>query len=197
MPDALVAVLVIVAGYLLGSVPTAYLASRRHGVDVRTLGTGVAGANNVFRHVSKRAGVLVAAVDVAKGAIPVVLARVMDAGPWLMFGAGAAALVGHWWPVFSGFRGGKGAAAGVGAVAAVLPMPTLIAAPFALIALLWTHRPTPAVAALMGAAIVAALLLHTPLWEVVAAAGLSVMVLIRTLTWRNPHQSALDPKENG
>jgi glycerol-3-phosphate acyltransferase PlsY len=194
VPDALAAVLVIAAGYLLGSVPTAYLAGRRRGLDVRTVDTGIAGASNVFRHVSRRAGVVVGALDIAKGAAAVVLARALDPGPWLVFGAGAAAIVGHWWPVFGGFHGGIGAAAGVGTVAAVLPLPLLLAVPFGVVALLWARKPTPAVSTLLAVAVLAAVLLDTPPWRVTVAAGLSLMVLVRALTWRNPRRSESDPE---
>lgn len=183
----MLAAVVVVVSYLLGSIPTAYLAGRLRGVDVRVVDTGIAGASNVFRHVSRRAGVLVAVVDIAKGAAAVVLARVVDLGPWVVFAAGAAAIIGHWWPVFAGFHGGIGAAAGIGAVAAVLPVPILVGVPFALIALLRTHKPSPAAATLLVVAVVAAWLLDTPPWQVAVAAALSVLVLVRALTWHAPH----------
>jgi glycerol-3-phosphate acyltransferase PlsY len=194
VPDALVAVSVTAAGYLLGSTPTAYLAGRRRGLDVRTVDTGIAGASNVFRHVSRRAGVVVGLLDIVKGAAAVALARAVDLGPWLVFGAGAAAIVGHWWPLFGGLHGGVGAAAGIGAVATVLPVATLIAVPFGLVALLWTRKPTPAASTLLAVAVVVAVLLDTPVWQVAVAAGLSVMVLVRAVTWRTPRRPASDPE---
>lgn len=192
MPGGLVAALVVIAGYLLGSLPAAYLAGRRRGLDVRAVDTGIAGAANVFRHVSRRAGVLVAVVDIAKGAAAVVLARVVDLGPWVVFAAGAAAIMGHWWPVFAGFRGGIGAATVVGTVAGVLPVPMLLGAPFALVALLWSRQPSPAVGALLVVALVAAPLLDTPAWQGGVAAGFSALVLARMLTWRAPRRPNAD-----
>jgi glycerol-3-phosphate acyltransferase PlsY len=197
VPDTLVAVLVTVAGYLLGSIPTAYLAGRRRGMDVRAVDTGIAGASNVFRHVSRRAGVVVAVLDIAKGAAAVVLARALDLGPWVVFAAGAAAIIGHWWPVFGGFHGGIGAAAGIGAVAAVLPVPILIGVPFALVALLWARKPSPAASTLLVIAVAAAVLLHTPVWQAAVAAGLSVMVLVRALTWHAPRRPVSGPERAG
>lgn len=117
----------IVIGYLLGSIPTAYLIGRmRKGVDVRQVGVGNMGAANVFREIGRREGIIVWAVDVAKGAGAILIAQALQVTqPWVL-GAGAAALLGHSFPVYIGFRGGKGAATTMGIFLALAPAPILI-----------------------------------------------------------------------
>lgn len=103
-------------GYLIGSVPFAFLVAwRRGGIDIRRQGSGNVGAANVQRTVGSRAAAVAALLDVAKGAVPVLLARSTgyDAAACAMAGAGA--VVGHVYPVWLSFRGGKGVATTFGA----------------------------------------------------------------------------------
>jgi glycerol-3-phosphate acyltransferase PlsY len=115
------AALAIVLAYLLGSLPTGYLAGRMRGVDIRTLGSKNVGATNVFRTLGKGIGIAVMAVDIAKGAAAVLLAGAIAGEPWTILAA-AAAMAGHVWPVWLGFKGGKGVATGAGAAAALTPI---------------------------------------------------------------------------
>ena len=146
-------------GYLVGSLPTAYLAVRRaarRGLDIRELGDGNAGAGNVGRLYGRRWGVAVGVIDIAKGAVPVFALNVLVnlissdapdpadaltelAGPGML--AGASAMAGHIWPVWLRFRGGRGAATALGVTAAVLTGPVLLMALPALV-ILWTSRST-------------------------------------------------------
>lgn len=115
------------AAYLLGSFPSAYLAGRLlRGIDIREHGSGNAGAANVLRILGPAAAAAVLLLDCLKGAAAVALAGGLagqTAGPAGLPGviAGACVMAGHLWPVFLGFRGGKGAATGAGALAALLP----------------------------------------------------------------------------
>lgn len=120
---------VLVAAYLVGSLPTAVIMSRLvAGVDVRDLGTGNAGAANVFREVDRRVGVFVAVVDILKGLLPVLIAdRVFDLGPTGAMIAAAGALWGHQYSVFLKFRGGAGLASAFGGVAGMMLGPTVVA----------------------------------------------------------------------
>ena len=97
----------IVVAYLLGSIPSGYLAGRLRGVDIRTVGSRNVGATNVFRTLGKGIGIGVMAADIAKGAAAVLVADAIAGQPWSIFAA-AAAIVGHVWPVWLRFRGGKG-----------------------------------------------------------------------------------------
>jgi len=119
-------ILLVAAGYLLGSLSFAVLLVRwKTGKDIRTEGSGNAGATNVLRAHGKGLGLAVALLDVAKGAAAVGLARLITANPRCAAAAGVAAVLGHIFPIFSGFRGGKGVATAVGAFLALSPLATL------------------------------------------------------------------------
>jgi glycerol-3-phosphate acyltransferase PlsY len=118
----------VLLGYLTGSVPFAFLLGRRAGVDVRFAGSGNVGAANVFRTAGRWRGVLVMALDVAKGITAVALAFVMSGSAALAAVTGAAAVVGHIYPVWLGFHGGKGVAVAAGVFTMLSPLATAIAA---------------------------------------------------------------------
>lgn len=113
-------VAVVVASYLLGAVPFGYLAGRLRGIDLRKHGSGNTGGTNAIRVLGARYGVPALMLDVAKGVAPVVLARHVD-GLGLAVLAGVAAMLGHTFPVFLGFGGGKGVATAAGVMLALVP----------------------------------------------------------------------------
>lgn len=112
----------LLAGYLLGSISFAQLLTRNKGVDLFTTGTGNPGAANVFRKVDKRLGIAVYVGDAVKGAAPVVIARIVTDNEMVWIATLAAAIIGHWYPVFNRFRGGAGLATGSGGVFALMPL---------------------------------------------------------------------------
>jgi hypothetical protein len=116
--------LVLAASYLLGSIPFSYLVARLRGVDVRTVGSGNVGATNVMRNVGKTAGLAAFALDAAKGAAAAVIAQRVGLGVGLAALAAVAAIFGHMYPVWLGFRGGKGVATGAGAFLPLAPLAT-------------------------------------------------------------------------
>jgi glycerol-3-phosphate acyltransferase PlsY len=127
--------LTVALGYLLGSVPTAYLAGRiLKGVDIRQIGDGNMGAANAYRQLGPRVGFMVGIVDAAKGALAVLIALAADAPQAIVLLAGAAAVFGHNWPIFLGFRGGRGESTTIGVLLAVLTVPMLIVAAPAILA---------------------------------------------------------------
>ena len=125
--------LVMVLSYLLGAIPTGALAGRLRGVDLRREGSGNLGATNALRVLGPRVGVPVLIVDVAKGALAVAfVARLPGAGDLLgpegvRLAAGLSAIAGHVWPLFAGFRGGKGVATACGVFLAMAPAATAAA----------------------------------------------------------------------
>ena len=121
MPTAPIAT-VIVVSYLIGSTPFALLLARRWGSDLRVVGSGNLGAANVMRASGVRAGVLVAVLDMAKGAASVWLAARVSDGAELPAAAGLAAMVGHVYPLWLRFRGGKGVATACGVFAMLTPL---------------------------------------------------------------------------
>ena len=115
--------LAIIVAYLIGSVPFAFLLSRRwNAADLRTVGSGNLGAANVLRASGVGAGVLVAVLDAAKGAASVALAMRMSPGPVVPAAAGFAAIVGHIYPVWLKFKGGKGVATACGVFSLLTPV---------------------------------------------------------------------------
>jgi acyl phosphate:glycerol-3-phosphate acyltransferase len=132
--------IVLIAGYLLGSIPFAYLLARRHrGIDLRRAGSGNVGAANVLRMTTKKIGVSAMALDVAKGVASVLVARQMDAGGTGPAVAGIAAVLGHIYPVWLGFRGGKGVATTCGVFLILAPQATAIATLVFLTLVWWTR----------------------------------------------------------
>jgi len=110
-----------VVSYLVGSLPFAFLLARRSGVDLRAVGSGNLGASNVFRTTSKTTGVVVALLDVIKGAAVVLIARRFEFDLSVQAVSGVAAVIGHVFPVWLRFRGGKGVATTCGAFAVLAP----------------------------------------------------------------------------
>jgi glycerol-3-phosphate acyltransferase PlsY len=121
------AFLLVLGGYLLGSVPFGLLLGWWRGVDVRERGSRNIGATNVLRVVGKAEAAATLVLDGLKGAAPVLAARVLGAGDVWAAAAGLSAVLGHCFPVFLRFRGGKGVATALGALLAALPAVGLVA----------------------------------------------------------------------
>ncbi len=122
----LVGLLSVVIGYLLGSLPTAYIiAKSRKGIDIREVGVRNMGGANVFREVGKWEGILTLVIDIGKGALSIFIAQLLGTSlPWVM-AAGFAAMLGHNYPVYLGFRGGKGIATVMGIFYVLSPLAML------------------------------------------------------------------------
>jgi glycerol-3-phosphate acyltransferase PlsY len=122
-------ILLVALAYLLGSTPTSYWVGRLfHGVDLRTVGSGNLGATNAYRALGARAAVPVMIVDVLKGWAPVALfPRLADAPFGWTLGYGAAAIFGHVFSFWVGFRGGKGVATSAGVFLGLAPWAVLVA----------------------------------------------------------------------
>ncbi|MDP8951823.1 MAG: glycerol-3-phosphate 1-O-acyltransferase PlsY [Actinomycetota bacterium] len=118
----MLSVLLLLGGYLLGSVPTGIIAGCAYGVDVRRSGSGNIGMANVLRTAGKGAAIITMVGDMLKGFVPVLLARFLTTNDWLVAAVALAAVVGHCWPVFLGFKGGKGVATGAGTSIALAPV---------------------------------------------------------------------------
>ena len=129
----------VLFGYLAGSVPFAFLLARRAGIDVRVAGSGNVGAANVLRTTGTWRAVAVMGLDVAKGAVAVLIVNLVTGGVWIAALAGAAAIVGHIYPVWLRFHGGKGVAVAAGVFSVLSPIATSIAAVLFLI-IVWLTR---------------------------------------------------------
>ncbi len=107
--------LLLFLGYLFGSFPSGYLAGRiAKGIDIRSLGSGSTGATNVLRHIGKRAAIAVFLIDVFKGILSILLAKYFLLNDSWQVAIGISALIGHIWPVWLNWKGGKAVATGLG-----------------------------------------------------------------------------------
>lgn len=117
-----------VIGYLLGSIPTGlWIGKWRGGGDIRASGSGRTGATNTFRALGLRWSVTVLLLDALKGALPILIVMAVWDSPTGEVVGGLAAVVGHQFPLFAGFRGGRGAATALGGMIAIMPMGALFA----------------------------------------------------------------------
>ncbi len=119
----------VALSYLAGGIPTGYLVVRRlMNIDIRKHGSGNPGTANVYRVAGAQAGAVTLLVDALKGFIPALIAhRLYPDQPWFVVLCGAAAIIGHDWTVFLGFKGGKGVATSAGVFAALTPQPMALA----------------------------------------------------------------------
>ncbi len=169
----------ILLGYLAGSVPFAFLLARRAGIDVRFAGSGNVGAANVMRTTGTRRAILVMSLDVAKGVLAVALALVVHAGVTLTALAAAAAVVGHIYPVWLRFHGGKGVAVAAGVFAVLTPIATALAAGLFLVIVWLTRYVSLGSIAASVALPPAAWITGEPIAVVLAAAGSGGLILFR------------------
>ena len=139
MPGPLAGIALVIASFLVGAIPWGYVAGKAsRGIDLRTVGSGGTGATNVLRTLGPRASALVAVLDILKGVLPVAFARAVGFdGAWVA-AAAVAAVAGHCWSPFIGFKGGKGVATGAGAAIALFPQVLLIVPVMALV--VWTTK---------------------------------------------------------
>jgi len=134
-------------GYIIGSLPTAFLAGRiLKGKDIRQIGDENAGAANAYRELGARTGILVFIIDAAKGAAVIFIAQAAHMTQVTVMLAGAAAIIGHNWPVFLGFRGGRGVSTTIGILLVLVTLPMLILALPTLIILTLRKNVTPSMA---------------------------------------------------
>ncbi len=139
-PSVVLGVVLVAFGYLLGSLPMGVLVARlTGGRDPRTVGSGRTGGTNALRAMGVRRALAVGLLDIAKGAVPVLVARYAGADELVQALAGVAAVVGAWRSLFLHFHGGRGVATGVGALLVISPLAILLAAPV-FFAVIWTTR---------------------------------------------------------
>ena len=169
-------IVMLVVGYLLGSIPFARLFTIRSGIDLFEVGTGNPGAANVFRKIDKRIGAAVFLADGLKGALPVFIANMMGAPQDLWIIAGSAAVIGHWYPIFNRFKGGAGLATGAGVVLGLMPLAGITGIVAGILMIAWVK--SSAHGALTGLIVI--LLLAIPFgyqWPAMVASSMLAAVL--------------------
>jgi glycerol-3-phosphate acyltransferase PlsY len=124
----LLSFITVAAGYLLGSISFSYLFGKWFkGIDIRNHGSGNAGATNTLRVLGKGPAIAVLILDALKGVLAVYIGRWIGLNEWVVVLSGLAAIIGHNWPIYFGFRGGKGIATTIGVMASLCFLPTLFA----------------------------------------------------------------------
>ena len=170
----------VILSYLLGSVSFGLLAANKHGVDLRAIGSGNIGATNVTRALGKKTGRVVMLLDAAKGFLPVALAQWVFNEDWpTIVGVGWAAAIGHCYPIWHRFSGGKGAATSAGVILGALPFIGLITAVMFLLTKKISHRAS--VASLLASTVAVALAfgLNGVSWPTYLTLGLLVLIVVR------------------
>ena len=130
--------LILILSYLIGAAPTGYIAGRIvAGVDIRKLGDENMGAANVYRELGRKVGIIVFFLDVFKGALVVFIAQSANLSQVFVLICGVAAVIGHNWPVYLKFRGGRGESTAIGILYILVPVPMLIMTLPSFIVLVW------------------------------------------------------------
>lgn len=136
-----IAVIIIIISYLIGSISFSYLVGKYFaGIDIRQHGSGNAGASNTLRILGNKAGFAVLFLDLLKGVFVILLARWFTSGePIILILAGISVILGHNWPIYFNFKGGKGVATTIGVVATMMFKPFIIAAILGILVIVFTR----------------------------------------------------------
>jgi glycerol-3-phosphate acyltransferase PlsY len=181
----LTAALLIISSYLVGAIPFGLVLSRSSGVDIRSSGSGNIGATNVTRLLGKKIGVLTLLFDIAKGFMPMYLASLLigdtPQGQLLVGICGAATVIGHMYPVYLGFKGGKGVATGLGVFLYLSPLSLLFSLGVFVVAVGLSGFVS--LGSLLASATIPVWLyaLSEPSWKIVLAAFISGMIWFKHL----------------
>ncbi len=181
--NPIVAVLLVAGSYLLGAAPWGVILGRVFAsTDIRKQGSGSTGTTNAYRVLGIKFSVAVLILDFVKGMIPVVVAGWLGANRWVIAAAGFAAVAGHCWSVFIGFKGGKGVATGGGAAFALIPWLGFVIIPMAIILLLTKYMSVASITVALLTAIGAILLSatdHAPTAYAIACVAIVAIIVYR------------------
>lgn len=174
-----VALVAIVVSYAIGTIPSAIVVARGKGVDITTFGSGNPGASNVARALGWKYGIIVFAVDAAKGALPVAAALGHRPTAYL---CGAAAILGHIFPVNRQFKGGKGIATGGGVLLALHPPVMLAAVAVWVVTMKATKKASLASIVIVPLVLALLAVLGNPAWEIFAFIGIGALIEVRHIS---------------
>ena len=190
---------IVVGAYLFGSVPTALIVVRlATGDDVRANGSRNVGATNALRLAGWKIGLLVTIVDFAKGVLPVLVMSIINPASRWLAAVMAAAVLGHCFSVWIGFKGGKGVATAFGAFVMLAPRPALVVVVLWLtILLLWQYA---ALSSTVAAAVFPALaftMMHPPVVLLTALSAVCILIIVRHAGNIRNLVSGVEPKVGG
>lgn len=177
-------VALVLVAYLIGSVPTAYLLVRvAVGQDIRTRGSGNVGGTNALRTAGWRIGIAVTLIDIAKGVVAVWLMRLYNPESGWVAAAVLAAVLGHCYPVWLGFRGGKGVATGFGAFLVIAPWSALAAlGTWVVVLALWRWVSLASMVASAAFPMLLELVDRPDLWTLAAVSVAAVVIVLRHIS---------------
>jgi glycerol-3-phosphate acyltransferase PlsY len=161
----LATVLILATAYLIGALPSAYLAGRRHGVNLRETGDGNLGTKNTYHVLGLKPALCVGALDIGKGALATGLAKILSDDPLLPYLAALAAAIGHDFSIYIRFAGGKGMAAVLGGILVLQPAESLLGLALVGLVLLVLRNWDLAWALGMGSMLAWGLYLRRPAWQ--------------------------------
>ena len=191
-------VIAVIVAYLLGSIPSAYIVTRlQTGQDIRKLGRGNVGAYNVLKEVGRKEALAVIILDVLKGASAVYFIPSILAVPLLfVLATGLAAVVGHIWPVFLKFRGGKGLATTLGILSVLMTRDLMIALAISVLLVVITHNPVLSLNLSLLSVPVSAWLLEKSMLLVVFSLILALILVLHFLPTAKTALAKAGSKEN-
>ena len=170
---------VILLAYVLGSIPFGLIIAKIFNIDIRQHGSGNIGATNVFRTLGPVAGVIVLTLDLLKGTLPVYLAAQVTADPWLIIFAGLAAVLGHTYSIFMKFKGGRGAATGMGILLGIAPEIFVGALIMVILVILISRYVSLASISTPPVVTLAFILLKKPLPYTIVAGLITALIIVR------------------
>jgi glycerol-3-phosphate acyltransferase PlsY len=179
MRDGVVVGLLVPLAYLLGTFPSAEIVARRRGIDITSAGSGNPGASNTFRVLGWRSGVVVFALDAAKGAIAAGVGLLVADGHVGAYVLGIAAIIGHTFPITRHFKGGRGVATGAGVLLVIFPVLTLGSAAVWFVIVRVTHKASLASIVVVICFPIAVALAGHPWGDVTVIAAVAVLVVAR------------------
>jgi acyl phosphate:glycerol-3-phosphate acyltransferase len=179
MRDGVFIAVLVPLAYFLGTLPSAAIVGRRRGVDITAAGSGNPGASNTFRVLGWRSGVLVFAMDAAKGALAAGVGLLVADGHVGAFVLGIAAIIGHMFPVTRHFKGGRGVATGAGVLLVIFPLLTLASGVLWFVVVRLTHKASLASILVVVAFPIAVAVAGHPWGDVTVIAAVAMLVVAR------------------
>ena len=187
-------VLPIIIGYLIGAIPFGVITGRIFGVDIRKFGSGNIGATNIYRNLGALPAIIVFVLDLLKGTAAVWAAQAITASPLIAVISGLAAVIGHMYPVYIGFKGGKGSATGLGVLLGIAPDLFVIAMIYVAVAIAVTRYVS--ITSITGVILLSVLMFifHKPIEYSIATVIVAVLVIFRHLPNIKRLLSGTEPK---
>ncbi|HZK25347.1 MAG TPA: glycerol-3-phosphate 1-O-acyltransferase PlsY [Oscillospiraceae bacterium] len=173
-------IMAFLAAYLIGSISFGYLAGKLiKGIDIRNFGSGNAGTTNIQRTLGTMPAIIVLLLDISKGLLVVWIARALTGSEIVQMAAGVTAIVGHNWPLFFRFRGGRGIATSIGVLLGVAPLVLLIAASIGVSLIALTRYVS--LGSITGALAIPIIMIHfhLPPLYLIFGAGIAMMAIWR------------------